>query len=67
MHRIKETIVSQGFPCLRSCRVEVSGQDGMVRVFQQKGGPSSVTTTPSSVLETAQALAAGSDLPAGSV
>jgi len=51
--------MSDRLPSLRTCRVEVVSNNGMVRVFQLKV-PSSVNTTPSSVLQTAAALA-GSD------
>ena len=62
MRFLNETIVTDGIPILRDCRVEVSSEDGVVRIFQRKG-PGSITTTPSSVLQSAQALASGSGHP----
>lgn len=43
-------------PSLRHCRVEVAGGDGLVRVYQQKVADS-ITTTPTSVLKSSQAMA----------
>jgi hypothetical protein len=65
MHYIESTIMNDRLPSLRDCRV-LSSHDGVVRFLQQKASSSAITT-PSSVLQTANALAvhnAGSDFSA---
>ena len=55
MLRLKSVHGVELIPSLRHCRVEVAGGDGLVRVYQQKVADS-ITTTPTSVLNSSQAM-----------